>query len=189
MGWYLIAATNPIGILGLTFENQIETAARSLWIVGTMLIVFGIVLGIADRYGSRDRDIGELSFRDGVLIGFAQSLALIPGVSRSGATISAGLFLGLERAAAARFSFLLAIPAVVISGFFQLYGILSGEEAVGEPLLNIAAATLVAFISGYLVIAWLLRYVSTHSYSIFVGYRIVVGSGVLILLSAGLIGN
>ncbi len=189
MGWYLIAATIPIGILGLTFENQIETAARSLWIVGTMLIVFGIVLGIADRYGSRDRDIGELSFRDGVLIGFAQSLALIPGVSRSGATISAGLFLGLERAAAARFSFLLAIPAVVISGFFQLYGILSGEEAVGEPLLNIAAATLVAFISGYLVIAWLLRYVSTHSYSIFVGYRIVVGSGVLILLSAGLIGN
>ncbi len=189
MGWYLIAATIPIGILGLTFENQIETAARSLWIVGTMLIVFGIVLGVADRYGSRDRDIGELSFRDGVLIGFAQSLALIPGVSRSGATISAGLFLGLERAAAARFSFLLAIPAVVISGFFQLYGILSGEEAVGEPLLNIAAATLVAFISGYLVIAWLLRYVSTHSYSIFVGYRIVVGSGVLILLSAGLIGN
>jgi undecaprenyl-diphosphatase len=189
MGWYLIAATIPIGILGLTFENQIETAARSLWIVGTMLIVFGIVLGVADRYGSRDRDIGELSFRDGVLIGFAQSLALIPGVSRSGATISAGLFLGLERAAAARFSFLLAIPAVVISGFFQLYGILSGEEAVGEPLLNIAAATLVAFISGYLVIAWLLRYVSTHSYSIFVGYRIVVGSGILILLSAGLIGN
>jgi undecaprenyl-diphosphatase len=189
MGWYLIAATIPIGILGLTFENQIETAARSLWIVGTMLIVFGIVLGVADRYGSRDRDIGELSFRDGVLIGFAQSLALIPGVSRSGATISAGLFLGLDRAAAARFSFLLAIPAVVISGFFQLYGILSGEEAVGEPLLNIAAATLVAFISGYLVIAWLLRYVSTHSYSIFVGYRIVVGSGVLILLSAGLIGN
>ena len=189
MGWYLIAATIPIGILGLAFENQIETAARSLWLVGAMLIVFGIVLGVADRYGSRDRDIGELSFRDGVLIGFAQSLALIPGVSRSGATISAGLFLGLERAAAARFSFLLAIPAVVISGFFQLYGILSGEEAVGEPLLNIAAATLVAFVSGYAVIAWLLRYVSTHSYSIFVGYRIVLGSGVLILLSAGLIGN
>ena len=189
MGWYLIAATIPIGILGLTFENQIETAARSLWLVATMLIVFGIVLGLADRFGNRDRDIGDLSFRDGVLIGFAQSLALIPGVSRSGATISAGLFLGLERAAAARFSFLLAIPAVVISGFFQLYGILSGEEAVGEPLLNIAAATLVAFVSGYLVIAWLLRYVSTHSYSIFVGYRIVLGTGVLMLLAAGLIGN
>lgn len=189
MGWYLIAATIPIAILGLAFENQIETAARNLWLVASMLIVFGIVLGLADRFGKRSRDVDQLSFRDGVLIGFAQSLALIPGVSRSGATISAGLALGLERAAAARFSFLLAIPAVVLSGFFQLYGILSGEEAVGEPLINVAIATLVAFVSGYAVIAWLLRYLANHSYGIFVGYRILLGAAVLILLATGTISN
>ncbi|MCO5316265.1 MAG: undecaprenyl-diphosphate phosphatase [Solirubrobacterales bacterium] len=187
MGWYLIAATIPIGILGLAFENQIETAARNLWLVGSTLILFGIVLGIADNVGSRRKDVGNLSFRDGVLIGFAQSLALIPGVSRSGATISAGLFLGLNRAAAARFSFLLAIPAVVISGLFQLYGILSGEEAVGEPIINVVVATLVSFVVGYAVIAWLLRYLSNNSYAIFVGYRLLLGAGVLTLTAAGLI--
>jgi len=187
MGWYLIAATIPIGILGLVFEEQIENAARNLWLVGSTLILFGIVLGIADNVGSRRRDVGELSFRDGVLIGFAQSLALIPGVSRSGATISAGLFLGLNRPAAARFSFLLAIPAVVASGLFQLYGILSGEEAVGEPIGNVIVATLIAFVVGYAVIAWLLRYVSNNSYAIFVGYRLLLGSGVLVLTAAGLI--
>ena len=189
MGWYLIAATIPIAILGLAFENQIENAARNLWLVASMLIVFGILLGLADRFGKRSRDVGALSFRDGVLIGFAQSLALIPGVSRSGATITAGLALGLERAAAARFSFLLAIPAVVLSGFFQLYGILSGEEAVGEPLVNVAVATLVAFVTGYAVIAWFLRYLASHSYGIFVGYRILLGAGVLILLAAGVVSN
>ena len=187
MGWYLIAATIPIAILGFVFQDQIETAARNLWVVGSMLIVFGIVLGVADNVGSRQRTVGDLSFRDGVLIGFAQSIALIPGVSRSGATISAGLFLGLERAAAARFSFLLAIPAVVLSGFFQLYKILNGSETVQEPLLNIAVATLVAFVVGYAVIAWFLRYLSNNSFAIFVGYRMILGTGVLILTAAGLI--
>lgn len=187
MGWYLIAATIPIAILGFAFQNQIEDAARNLWLVGSMLIVFGVVLGVADNVGSRQRSVGELSFRDGVLIGLAQSIALIPGVSRSGATISAGLFLGLERAAAARFSFLLAIPAVVLSGFFQLYKILSGEEAVGEPLVNVAIATLVAFVTGYAVIAWFLRYLSNNSFALFVGYRLILGTGVLILTAAGLI--
>lgn len=187
MGWYLIAATIPIAILGFAFQNQIEDAARNLWLVGSMLIVFGVVLGVADNVGSRQRSVGELAFRDGVLIGLAQSIALIPGVSRSGATISAGLFLGLERAAAARFSFLLAIPAVVLSGFFQLYKILSGEEAVGEPLVNVAIATLVAFVTGYAVIAWFLRYLSNNSFALFVGYRLILGTGVLILTAAGLI--
>jgi undecaprenyl-diphosphatase len=187
MGWYLIAATIPIAILGFLFQDQIETAARNLWLVGSMLIIFGIVLGVADNVGTRARTVGDLSFRDGVLIGFAQSLALIPGVSRSGATISAGLFLGLERAAAARFSFLLAIPAVVLSGLFQLYKILSGDEAVQEPLINVAVATLVAFIVGYAVIAWFLRYLSNNSFAIFVGYRLILGTGVLILTAAGLI--
>lgn len=187
MGWYLIAATVPIGILGLAFEDQIENAARNLWLVGTTLIVFGIVLGVADNVGSRRKDVGNLSMRDGILIGFAQSLALIPGVSRSGATISAGLFLGLDRRSAARFSFLLAIPAVVISGLFELKGIVSGEKAVGEPFINVIVATLVAFVVGYSVIAWLLRYLSTNSYAIFVGYRLLLGTGVLILTAAGLI--
>jgi undecaprenyl-diphosphatase len=189
MGWYLIAATIPIAILGILFQDQIETGARNLWLVGSMLIIFGIVLGIADRVGSRERTVGNLSFRDGVLIGFAQSLALIPGVSRSGATISAGLFLGLQRADAARFSFLLAIPAVVLSGFFQLYKILSGEEAVGEPLINVAVATLVAFVVGYAVIAWFLSYLTRNTFALFVGYRLVLGTGVLVLLSAGLISS
>lgn len=187
MGWYLIAATIPIGIFGLLFEHQIETAARNLWLVGGMLIVFGIVLGYADNVGSRRKDVGDLSVRDGVLIGVAQALALIPGVSRSGATISAGLFLGLNRRAAARFSFLLAVPAVVISGLFELYGILSGEKAVGEPIINVIVATLVSFVVGYAVIAWLLRYISTHSFALFVGYRLLLGLGVLILTAAGLI--
>jgi undecaprenyl-diphosphatase len=189
MGWYLIAATIPIAILGLLFQDQIETGARNLWLVGSMLIVFGIVLGLADRVGTRQRTVGDLSFRDGVLIGFAQSLALIPGVSRSGSTISAGLFLGLQRADAARFSFLLAIPAVVLSGFFQLYKILSGEEAVGEPLINVAVATLVSFIVGYAVIAWFLSYLTRNSFALFVGYRLVLGTGVLVLLSAGFISS
>lgn len=189
MGWYLIAATIPIAILGFVFQDQIETGARNLWLVGSMLIVFGIVLGIADRVGSRQRTVEKLSFRDGVLIGFAQSLALIPGVSRSGATISAGLFLGLQRADAARFSFLLAIPAVVLSGFYQLSKILSGEEAVGEPLINVAVATLVAFVVGYAVIAWFLSYLTRNTFALFVGYRLVLGTGVLVLLSAGLISS
>ena len=187
MGWYLIVATIPISILGLAFHDQIETAARNLWIVGSMLIIFGLILGLADRIGTREREVGDLSFRDGVLIGLAQSLALIPGVSRSGATISAGLFLGLDRRSAARFAFLLAIPAVVLSGFYQLYKLLSGKETFDEPMFNIAVATVVSFVVGYAVIAWLLRYLTTHSMSIFVWYRVIVGAGVLTLTAAGLI--
>ncbi|HMT04433.1 MAG TPA: undecaprenyl-diphosphate phosphatase [Solirubrobacterales bacterium] len=187
MGWYLIIATIPISILGLGFQDQIETAARNLWIVGAMLIVFGLILGLADRIGTRKREVVDLSFRDGVVIGLAQSLALIPGVSRSGATISAGLFLGLNRRAAARFAFLLAIPAVVLSGFYQLYKLISGKETFDEPMLNIAVATVVSFVVGYAVIAWLLRYLSSHSMAIFVWYRVIVGAGVLTLTAAGLI--
>ena len=187
MGWYLIIATIPISILGLTFQNQIETAARNLWLVGSMLIIFGLVLGRADRVGSQEREVGELSFKDGVIIGLAQSLALIPGVSRSGATISAGLFLNLNREAAARFAFLLAIPAVVLSGFYELYKLLSGKEHFGEPMINIAIATAFAFVVGYAVIAWFLRYLTSHSMSLFVWYRLIVGAGILTLTAAGLI--
>jgi undecaprenyl-diphosphatase len=189
MGWYLIVATIPIGVLGLAFEEQIENGARNLWLVGTVLIVFALILGYADRVGTHERDVDKLSFRDGVTIGLAQSLALIPGVSRSGATMTAGLLLGLERAAAARFSFLLAIPAVVASGLFQLVGIISGEEGNGDPFGYVALATVISFAVGYAAIAWLLRYLTTHSVGIFVGYRILLGSGVLILTAAGLIAS
>ncbi|HEX2161808.1 MAG TPA: undecaprenyl-diphosphate phosphatase [Thermoleophilaceae bacterium] len=187
MGWYLIVATIPIGILGLAFEDQIENGARNLWLVGTVLIVFGLVLGYADRVGTHERELGRISTRDGILIGLAQSLALIPGVSRSGATMSAGLLLGLERAAAARFSFLLAVPAVVLSGLFQLAGILSGEEGDGDPLGYILLATVISFFVGYVAIAWLLRYLTTHSVGVFVGYRIALGTLVLALTAAGAI--
>jgi undecaprenyl-diphosphatase len=122
-----------------------------------------------------------------VAIGLAQSLALIPGVSRSGATISAAMLLGFDRETAARFSFLLAVPAVLASGFFQLYGILSGEEAGDEPFSYVVIATVIAFVTGYAAIAWLLRYVATHSVRLFVVYRIVLGSVVLALVSAGAI--
>jgi undecaprenyl-diphosphatase len=187
LGWYLIVATIPIGILGLLFENQIETGARNLWLIGTTLIVFGLVLGFADRVGRHERTIERLSTRDGIAIGLAQSLALIPGVSRSGATMSAGLLLGLERPAAAKFGFLLAVPAVVASGVFQLEGLISGEEGGGEPLGYVALATVISFVVGYAAIAWFLRYLAHHSVRLFVVYRLLLGGMVLVLMAAGAI--
>jgi undecaprenyl-diphosphatase len=188
VGWYLIVATIPIGVLGYTFEHQIETGARNLWLVGSVLIVFALVLGYADRRGRHEREIDALSPRDGILIGLAQSLALVPGVSRSGATMSAGLLLGLQRPAAARFSFLLAIPAVVASGLFELQGVLSGEKGGDEPIGYVLIATVVAFAVGYAAIAWLLRYLAHHSVRLFVIYRIALGTLVLALVAAGAIG-
>jgi undecaprenyl-diphosphatase len=187
MGWYLVVATVPIAVLGLAFETQIENGARNLWLVGAVLIGFGLVLGYADRVGSHERELGTISTRDGVLIGLAQSLALIPGVSRSGATMSAGLLLGLERAAAARFSFLLAVPAVLGSGAYQLAAVLSGDEAQGAPLGYIALATAISFVVGYAAIAWLLRYLTTHSVRVFVVYRVALGTAVLALTAVGAI--
>ena len=187
LGWFLIVATIPIGVLGFIFRDNIETGARNLWLIGTMLIVFALVLGYADRVGRHQRDIEQLSPRDGVLIGLAQSFSLIPGVSRSGATMSAGLLLGLERQAAARFSFLLAIPAVVASGLFELKDVVSGDKHVNTSTFNVGVATVVAFFVGYAAIAWLLRYIATHSVNIFVIYRVVLGSTVLILVATGAI--
>ena len=187
MGWYLIFATIPIGILGLAFEDNIETQARNLKLIGTTLIVLGLVLLAADRMGKRERGIEKLTRRDGLIMGAAQALALVPGVSRSGATITAGLFLGLERAAAARFSFLLSIPAVVLSGLFQLEGILSGEEAAGVGTGALILATLFAFVTGYAAISFLLRYLVTHTLLVFVVYRVALGTVVLVLASAGVI--
>jgi undecaprenyl-diphosphatase len=187
MGWYLIFATIPIGILGLTFEHDIETSARNLTLIATMLIVLGLVLLVADQRGSKDRDMRQITLRDGLIMGSAQALALIPGVSRSGATITAGLFLGLERAAAARFSFLLSIPAVVLSGLFQLNSFVTGETGTGVGPGALIVSTLLAFVAGYAAIAFLLRFLVTHSTLVFVVYRVALGTLVLALVWAGAI--
>jgi undecaprenyl-diphosphatase len=188
VGWYIIVATIPIGILGFIFKDQIETGARDLVLIATVLIVFALLLYYADRVSRRTRTVADLSVRDGILIGLAQSAALVPGVSRSGATITAGLLLGLERAAAARFSFLLAIPAVVASGLFELKDVVGGSGDNGsESAAAVALATVVAFVVGYATIAWLLRYLATHTVTLFAGYRVALGALVLILVAAGAI--
>ena len=187
MGWYLIFATIPIGVLGLTFEHDIETGARNLKLIGTTLILLGIILLIADRTGTHERGMGQLRLKDGLIMGSAQALALIPGVSRSGATITAGLFLGLERAAAARFSFLLSIPAVVLSGLFELYGIVFGDKAPDVGAGAVIVSTMCAFAFGYAAIAFLLRFLVTHTTLLFVVYRVTLGTVVLALAYTGVI--
>ena len=185
MGWLVIIGTLPIAILGLLFQDAIETSLRNLYITATMLIGFGIVLGLADRFGARVKTLDRLSWRDGILYGFAQAMALIPGVSRSGGTISAGRAMGYTREAAARYSFLLAIPAVLASGFYKLFDSWGefGRLGVGETAL----ATLVAFVVGYAVIVMFLRYISTRSFNIFVIYRVAAGLGLLALVWTGIV--
>jgi len=188
MGWYVILGTIPIGILGIVFKDDIRTVARNLWLVATMLIVFSIVIAAAEYFGKQRRSVEQLTLKDGLIMGSAQALALIPGVSRSGGTISAGLFLGLTREAAARYSFLLAIPAVVASGLFSLP---DAFEPVGEGLNasgpQLLVATVIAFAVGYAAIAWLLRFVVDHSMYWFVGYRVALGAVVLALLATGVV--
>ncbi|MEC3956314.1 undecaprenyl-diphosphate phosphatase [Nocardia sp. CDC153] len=193
VGWYVIIATVPIGVLGLVFKDQIRTGARNLWLISIMLIVFALVIAAAEwysgkAYGRARRPIELLTTRDGLIMGLAQCLALIPGVSRSGATSSAGLFCGLTREAAVRFSFLLAIPAVVASGLFSLPDAFEpageGLNASGPQLL---VATIVSFVVGYASVAWLLKFVTRHSLDWFVGYRIALGALMLVLLSTGVV--
>lgn len=181
MGWLILWGTLPITLLGLLFQDAIETYVRNLYLTAVMLIAFGLVLGAADRWGLRHKSLSTMTWRDGILFGFAQALALIPGVSRSGGTITAGLLMGYTREAAARYSFLLAIPAVLASGFFQLYkswGV-AGPVAAGPTGL----ATLAAFVVGYGVIIIFLRIVSSRGYWPFVWYRIALGTLVLVLLA------
>ena len=187
VGWYLILGTIPICVFGLAFTDQIENGARDLYLIGTTLIVFGLILLAAERFSRRERDVSTLTRRDAIIVGLAQALALIPGVSRSGATITAGLFLGFDRVSAARFSFLLSIPAVVLSGLYELEDVVSGTAEGSAGLAPTAVATVLAFISGYLSIALLLRYLTTHSTAIFVVYRVMLGAGVLVLVGAGTI--
>jgi undecaprenyl-diphosphatase len=170
--------TIPIGVCGLVFSDQIEHGARDLRLTAAMLIGFGIVMELADRLGRQRVDLEHLTIRSGVLIGFAQALALVPGTSRSGSTITMGRILGLERQAAARYSFLLSIPAVVLSGAYGLKD-LGGDGLELAPTL---VATAVAFVSGYAAIAFLIDYLGRHGMTIFTAYRIVVGVLVLAFL-------
>ena len=188
LGWYIILGTIPISILGFAFRDTIEGGARSLYLIGTTLIVLGLVLLVAEKVGTRDRSMDDVEAKDGFAVGMAQAMALVPGVSRSGATISAGLFLGLDRAAAARFSFLLSVPAVVLSGLFEMRDFVGGGDGAGDTgLAALLVATALAFVVGYASIAFLLRYLASHSTYVFVGYRVVLGVVVLSLTAAGVI--
>ena len=187
MGWLIIVGSLPIVFLGYLGKDIITNDFRSLWLIASSLIVFGVILGLADHYGKKEKGLSELNVKHGTLYGLAQSLALIPGVSRSGATIAMGRYLGYTREAALRYSFLLALPAVFGSGFYQL------KDAFGSGASNVYTlpqtfiATAIAFVVGYAVIAWLLKFVTTKSFMPFIIYRIALGTTVLVLLSAGII--
>jgi undecaprenyl-diphosphatase len=185
MGWLIIIGTLPIAVLGLLFKDAIETTLRNLYLTAAMLVIFAVLLALADRWGARQRHLNQLTWGHGVLFGLAQAMALIPGVSRSGGTITAGLVMGYTREAAARYSFLLAIPAVLASGFYQL--VRSIERGSPVPAGPTALATLIAFGVGYGVIVLFLKLVSTRGYMPFVIYRIVLGAVVMVLLQMGIL--
>jgi len=182
LGWLVIVGSLPVVAVGLIFKNQIENQLRNLWVVAVMLIVFGLVLAVADRFAKQTKGIDKISTRDGLLYGLAQALAVIPGVSRSGGTISMGLFLGYSRQAAARYSFLLAIPAVVASGTFEFAT--TYQQLAASDLAATAIATVVSFAVGFSVIVALLRYLNRGSFMPFVIWRLAVGVALLALLSA-----
>ncbi|PCN47161.1 undecaprenyl-diphosphatase [Curtobacterium sp. 'Ferrero'] len=186
LGWLVILGTIPIGVAGLLLQDTIETTFRSLWIVAVVLIVFGIVLGVLDVVGRKVRRIEHMTFGGGILIGLAQVLALVPGVSRSGATVSMGLALGYTRPAAARFAFLLAVPAVFLSGLYEAATSL-GDTGAPFGLVDTLVATVVAFAVGFVVIAAFMNYISKRSFLPFVVYRIALGIVLLVLLSLGVI--
>ena len=188
LGWWVIIGTIPIGVFGLLFKDEIRTGARNLWLIAIALIAFSAVIAAAEYYGRQARRVEQLTWKDSIIVGFAQCLALVPGVSRSGATISAGLFLGMDRELAARFGFLLAIPAVFASGLFSLpdafHPVGEGMSASGPQLL---VATLIALVVGFAAVAWFLRFLVRHSMYWFVGYRVLLGTVVLILLGTGVV--
>ncbi len=184
MGWTVIIGTLPIGILGLLFDDVIETKLRNLYIVATVLAVFAVFLYLADRFSSRVKTLDDINLRDGFLYGLGQAMALIPGVSRSGGTITVGLLLGYTREAAARVSFLLAIPAVLASGVYELVRIVGTAEFYAVPTL---VGAVVAFVVGYAVIVWFLKLVSSKSYTPFVIYRICLSGLIFVLLPLGVL--
>lgn len=186
MGWLIILGSLPIVLVGFFLQDTIRGVFRNLWLVAVVLIVFGILLGIFDLLGSKRKSLEDLSYRDGVLFGIAQTLALIPGVSRSGATTTMGRALGYERSAAAQYSFLLAVPAVFGSGLYELYHSFSEPDpAAPFGLAETALATIIAFGVGLAVIAFLMSYIKKRSFLPFVIYRIALGGTLLVLLSTG----
>jgi undecaprenyl-diphosphatase len=184
IGWYIVLGTIPIAVLGLAFKDPIENQFRTLELVGSAMILFSFVMLRAEAVSRRDRELTEITRRDGFIIGCAQALALVPGVSRSGATISAGLFLDFDRQAAARYSFLLSVPAVVLSGLFELRHV---GEGGGAPAGATAIATLLAFVVGYASIALLLRYLVHHSIGVFAAYRFTIGLIVIVFAATNII--
>lgn len=187
LGSLIIIGTLPIVVLGYLGQDYITNHFRSLWVIASTLIIFGLILGFADRVGKNMKDLSNLSARDGVIYGFAQSMALIPGVSRSGATIALGRFLGYKREAALRYSFLLAVPAVFGSGLYELKQAMGDSTVSVYSMPEILVATVTAFLIGYAVIAWLMKFISTKSFTPFVIYRVVLGSALLVALATGLI--
>ena len=188
MGWLIIVGTLPIVAIGYTAQDYIRGTFRSLWLVATVLIVFGLVLAAADVWGKKSRDLQALTLPHGLMFGFAQALALVPGVSRSGATIAMGRTLGYDRVSATRYSFLLAVPADLGSGFYELTTAFGASGQAGPfTLLDTAVATVIAFGVGLAVIAWLMRYISTRSFMPFVIYRLGLGSVLLVLLTTGVV--
>ncbi len=183
LGWLIIIGTLPVVILGLLFRDFIENDVRNLWVIAWMLIGFGILLGVSDLVGKKTKQITDLNYRHGILFGLGQALALVPGVSRSGGTITVGLFLGYSRAAAARYSFLLAIPAVLGSGLFQFFS--SYQDLSQELLLATLVATLISGVVGLSVIHFLLKYLQKGSFMPFVIWRLLVGGWLLFMLSTG----
>jgi undecaprenyl-diphosphatase len=188
LGWYVIIGTLPIVVLGVAFKEVIRGEVRNLWVIATAMLVFSAVIAAAEYYGRQTRHVEQLTWRDGLLVGVAQCLALVPGVSRSGSTISAGLFLGLDRELSARFGFLLGIPAVVASGLFSLpdafHPVTEGMSATGPQL---TVSIVIAFVVGFAAIAWLLRFVAHHVMYWFVGYRVVLALVVMALLATGVV--
>lgn len=183
MGWFVIVGSLPIVLLGLLFQDAIKHEFRRVVLIAIALIVFGLVLGLAERVGRKTRSIEQLTWSHAVLFGLAQAAALFPGVSRSGGTISMGLFLGYERRAATRYAFLLAIPAVIGAGLYNLKDIPNQQNAYGTAPTIVA--TVVSFVVGIAIIHWLLEYVSKKSYTPFVIYRVALGVLVLVLVGAG----
>ena len=186
LGWLIIIGTIPIVIIGFLAQDTIRSVFRDLWLIAIVLIVFGIILGLADLLAPRVRELNQMTYGHGIIIGLAQVLALIPGVSRSGSTMTAGRMLGYTRPAAARYGFLLAIPAVFGSGLYELvHSFGEPEGAYGYP--ETLVATVVAFVVGYAVIAFLMRYIEKRSFLPFVIYRILLGTTLIVLLSLGIL--
>jgi undecaprenyl-diphosphatase len=183
----IIIGTIPISICGLLFKNFIEGEARGLYVISAALILLAILLFVAEKKGKRDKNLTEITVKDGIIIGIAQALALIPGSSRSGVTITAGLFRNLKRDVAARYSFLLSIPAIGLSGMYELYK--EREFLLQENLLSLFIATVVSGVIGYLSIAFLIHYLKTKSTLIFIIYRIALGLLILFLLAQGILQN